>query len=57
MRKIINTVFTGFLILGFYSCTPETIEEEIMTPQACCGDTLPIPPPPPPPPPPPAEGN
>ncbi|WP_298328423.1 hypothetical protein [uncultured Dokdonia sp.] len=51
MQKIIYIVLTGFLILGFYSCTPESIIEETATPVACCGDDLPILPPPPPPPP------
>ena len=50
MKKIVILLFTVFLNLGLYSCTPEVVEEEI-TPQACCDEDGNIPPPPPPPPP------
>ncbi|MFT4670550.1 MAG: hypothetical protein ACI9M9_002652, partial [Flavobacteriaceae bacterium] len=39
------------LFMGFTSCTPQSISEDLKAPQACCGDDIDIPPPPPPPPP------
>lgn len=46
----VSCSFTGFLILGSISCTPEAVLQDTNEPQARCGDDLPIPPPPPPPP-------
>ena len=43
-------MFTVFLNLGFYSCTPEVVAEDL-NPQACCDEEGNLPPPPPPPPP------
>lgn len=40
-------IFNIFL----FSCTPDSIAEDLQTPQACCGEEEHIPPPPPPPPP------
>lgn len=40
-----------FLNLGFQSCTPQALNEDLQTPQACCDEDGDIPPPPPPPPP------
>ena len=49
MKKIALILFTVFLNLGLFSCTPQAISEEINNEQACCGDDGHIPPPPPPP--------
>ena len=51
MKKIIVIICAVFLNLGLFSCTPQSLTDEV-TPQACCGDDDPILPPPPPPPPP-----
>lgn len=51
MKKIYLILLTVFLNLAFFSCTPNSINEDSETPQACCdedGDLLPPPPPPPP---------
>jgi len=56
MKKIIIILLTIFLNIGLYSCTPQALNEDLQTPQACCGDEGELPPPPPPPPPPPG-GN
>lgn len=45
MKKITLILFTVFLNIGLYSCTPEVIKENTM-PQACCGEDIPFPPPP-----------
>jgi len=52
MKKIYIIMFTVFLNLGFYSCTPQDLAVDENVPQACCGDDDEIIPPPPPPPPP-----
>lgn len=39
-------MLVGFHIIGFQSCTPESLTEN--TTQGCCGDEIPPPPPPPP---------
>jgi len=49
MKKIYIILFTVFLNLGFQSCTPEALTEDLSAPQACCGDDQHPPPPPPPP--------
>ena len=51
MKKffLVVTIFGTILCT---SCTPERMSEDILKPQACCGEDLPIIPPPPPPPPP-----
>lgn len=41
---------TVFLTMGIVSCTPTSIVDDAVAPQACCGDDGEIPPPPPPPP-------
>jgi hypothetical protein len=51
MKKIAIIIFAVFLNMGLFSCTPQSITEDLQTPQACCGDDGDIPPPPPPPPP------
>lgn len=50
MKKIYSILFTVFLNLAFFSCTPTSIVDEANTPQACCGEDgdLDLPPPPPP---------
>tara|TARA_R110002167_G_scaffold247308_7_gene452909 strand:- start:355 stop:519 length:165 start_codon:yes stop_codon:yes gene_type:complete len=51
MKKIYVILFTVFLNLGLFSCTPDSISEGELQIQACCGgDNGDIPPPPPPPP-------
>ncbi|MCB0453151.1 MAG: hypothetical protein KDC94_09775 [Aequorivita sp.] len=47
MKKIILLLFTVFLNMGLFSCTPQTISEELKSTQACCGDEGHFPPPPP----------
>ena len=49
MKKISLILFTVFLNLGLFSCTPQAISEEVKSTQACCGDDGDFPPPPPPP--------
>lgn len=44
-------VFTVILNMALFSCTPQSIADENLSPQACCGDDGEITPPPPPPPP------
>lgn len=51
MKKLFLIILTGLLNFGFFSCTPETLADEVITPQACCGEDGELPPPPPPPPP------
>ncbi len=46
MKKIYLIMFTVFLNIGMFSCTP-TNNIDDNSPQACCGDDIPIPPPPP----------
>jgi len=48
MKKIALVLGVVTLLMGFYSCTPQSMETQ--TPFACCGDDDPLPPPPPPPP-------
>jgi len=50
MKKIAVIFFTGFLILGFLSCTPESVSSNVGEYQDCCNGDDNIPPPPPPPP-------
>jgi hypothetical protein len=50
MKKIYVLSLVVFHMIGFQSCTPETLDETTKI-QACCGDDIPIPPPLPPPPP------
>jgi len=49
MKKSVFAILTVFLILSTFACNPEKFEEEVATPQACCGED-PVDPPPPPPP-------
>mgnify|MGYP006883380433 CR=1 FL=1 len=49
MKKLCLLIFTVFLNIGFFSCNPESLSEEVI-PQSCCGEGGEIPPPPPPPP-------
>jgi hypothetical protein len=49
MKKVYIILLTVFLNLGFYSCTPDSLAEEQVYLEACCGDGGNIPPPPPPP--------
>lgn len=48
MKKLFIIIVTVFLNLGFQSCTPQALDEDLQMPQACCGDEGEIPPPPPP---------
>lgn len=41
-------LFTVFLNVVLFSCTPESLTEEEIYLEACCGDGEDIPPPPPP---------
>jgi len=50
MKKLYLLLFTVFLNLVFFSCTPQEISDNSNTAQACCGEGGDIPPPPPPPP-------
>lgn len=43
-------MLTVFLNLAFTSCTPQSLTDEVSTPQSCCGEDGDIIPPPPPPP-------
>jgi hypothetical protein len=51
MKKIYLIMFTVFLNIGMFSCSPETIKDEVNPQQVeepdCCGGDSPIPPPPP----------
>ncbi|MCG2419483.1 hypothetical protein K8089_10655 [Aequorivita sp. F47161] len=49
MKKIAFISLTVFLYMSIFSCTPQTISEEVKSTQACCGDVGNFPPPPPPP--------
>ncbi|WP_055443237.1 hypothetical protein [Lacinutrix himadriensis] len=54
MKKIYVILFTVFLNVALFSCTPTSLQEE--SPSAtvgCCGEDGDLDPPPPPPPPPP----
>jgi hypothetical protein len=51
MKKTAIIMFSMLLNLGLFSCTPQDINEELQTEQACCGEDGNFPPPPPPPPP------
>ncbi len=51
MKKAVILLFTIVLNIGLFSCTPESVTNEIQEQQTCCGDNGSIPPPPPPPPP------
>lgn len=51
MKRIIIIMGAALLYLGMQACTPQALDE-VITPQACCGDDFGDPPPPPPPPPP-----
>jgi hypothetical protein len=51
MKKIALVLgVVTLLMMGFYSCTPQSMET--LNPVSCCGGEGDIPPPPPPPPPP-----
>lgn len=50
MKKIYIIMLTVFLNLAFTSCTPQSLTDEVSTPQSCCGEDGDIIPPPPPPP-------
>jgi hypothetical protein len=50
MKQIFLIGIVVFHMVGLQSCSPEALNEN--SPQACCGDDIPILPPPPPPPPP-----
>jgi len=50
MKKFALIIFTVFLNMALYSCTPQAMNEDVKAPQACCGEDEHIPPPPPPPP-------
>ncbi len=47
MKKIILIVFTVFLNVVAFSCSPQSLSSEDTIPQACCGEDDHIPPPPP----------
>ncbi|MCK7590633.1 hypothetical protein M0G43_08615 [Subsaxibacter sp. CAU 1640] len=47
MKKISAIIFTVFLNLALFSCTPTALQDDTNEPQACCGDGTNIPPPPP----------
>jgi hypothetical protein len=49
MKKIILIFFTGILIFGVFSCTPESVTNSTVEYQDCCGDDEDQLPPPPPP--------
>tara|TARA_R110002072_G_scaffold59514_3_gene151573 strand:- start:11875 stop:12042 length:168 start_codon:yes stop_codon:yes gene_type:complete len=52
MKRIALILFTVFLNIGLFSCTPDALVNGTTTStQACCGDDDHTPPPPPPPPP------
>ncbi len=51
MKKLYVILFTVFLNLAFYSCTPQGNPSNVPAAteeEDCCGDDIPIPPPPPP---------
>ncbi|QXP58179.1 hypothetical protein [Olleya sp. HaHaR_3_96] len=50
MNKIYVIMFTVFLNVTLFSCTPENIVEDINSTQICCGEDGELEPPPPPPP-------
>lgn len=50
MKKISLIIVTVILNFAIFSCTPESIVDQVNE-QACCGDDEEILPPPPPPPP------
>ena len=50
MKKVHIILFTLFLNVVFYSCTPPEISDNSSSIQACCGEGEDLPPPPPPPP-------
>jgi len=47
MKKTALILFTVFLNICLFSCTPQSLTEDV-APQACCGDDGDIPPGPPP---------
>lgn len=47
MKKIYLVLFTVILNLGLFSCTPESVADDEIQVEACCGDGGDIPPPPP----------
>ncbi|WP_347925504.1 hypothetical protein [Pontimicrobium sp. SW4] len=47
MKKISIILFTVFLNLGLFSCTPQPLDENASTAEVCCGDDNDPPPPPP----------
>jgi len=49
MKKIVLIMFTVFLNIALYSCSPTSTTDDTIQPQACCGDDGEILPPPPPP--------
>jgi len=51
MKTVFYIMVVLFMGVNFTSCTPESITNDVVTPQACCDGESPIPPPPPPPPP------
>lgn len=51
MKKIYLILFTVFLNMALFSCTPQSITENGATETSeCCGEDGDLPPPPPPPP-------
>lgn len=49
MKKIALILGVVVMLVGFYSCTPQSMET--LNPVSCCGGEGDVPPPPPPPPP------
>ncbi|MGB5982224.1 MAG: hypothetical protein WBG46_08775 [Nonlabens sp.] len=49
MKKSLTVILCGLFMATLFSCTPESIKEEMNEPQACCdeGTIIFIPPPPP----------
>ncbi|WP_201740435.1 hypothetical protein [Leeuwenhoekiella aestuarii] len=45
MKKIPLISLTVFLTLSIYACNPDKLEEELSSPQACCGEIPPMVPP------------
>ncbi|QRM90576.1 hypothetical protein FG167_15490 [Lacinutrix sp. WUR7] len=53
MKKIYVILFTVFLNVGLFSCTPTSMQEQVPSSTGeCCGEDGDLEPPPPPPPPP-----
>ncbi len=47
MKKIYLVIFTVFLNLAAFSCSPESVTSDSVEPVACCDEDGPILPPPP----------